>query len=181
MDILKEKSKKCAYITNIFTVEMVFNVISLATTLYTIIFIIKAGNLRTNLTWSDLLTVWKRLRIPEKIYKKRGSYLDKNIKDIEMDGRTKIPQAGAPLDSGGFKGSFGGKHFSIHTVSHTLSTLFQIAKTITQIPAAGEEQNNHLYLKTSDRWTRMTIRPKMPRLTDNTLIATDKPIEIKTS
>ena len=112
MDILKEKSKKCAYIDNIFTVEMVFNVISLATTLYTIIFIIKAGNLRTNLTWSDLLTVWKRLRIPEKIYKKRGSYLDKNIKDIEMDGRTKIPQAGAPLDSGGFKGSFGnnGKH-----------------------------------------------------------------------
>lgn len=104
MDILKEKSKKCAYIDNIFTVEMVFNVISLATTLYTIIFIIKAGNLRTNQTWSDQ---WQRLRIPEKIYKKRGSYLDKNIKDIEMDGRTKIPQAGAPLDSGGFKGSFG--------------------------------------------------------------------------
>ena len=125
MDILKEKSKKCAYIDNIFTVEMTFNVISLATTLYTIIFIIKARNLRTNQTWSDH---WQRLRIPEKIYKKRGSYLDKNIKDIEIDGRTKIPQAGAPLDSGGFKGGFGGKHFSVHSVSHTLSPLFSDSK-----------------------------------------------------
>jgi len=32
--------------------------------------------------------------------------LDKQSKDIEMDGRTKIPQAGADLNTGGFQGSF---------------------------------------------------------------------------
>ena len=37
--------------------------------------------------------------MPEKIYKKRGSYLDKYSRDIEMDGRRKIPQAGENLSS----------------------------------------------------------------------------------
>jgi len=44
VDNLKEKSKKCAYIDNIFIVEMAFHIISLATTLYTIIFIVKEGD-----------------------------------------------------------------------------------------------------------------------------------------
>ena len=61
---------------------------------------------------SDLILSLEEISIPKKIYKKRGSYLDKQSKDIEMDGRTKIPKAGADFNSGGFQSSFNdnGKH-----------------------------------------------------------------------
>ena len=61
---------------------------------------------------SDLILSQEEISIPKKIYKKRGSYLDKQSNDFDLDGRTKIPQAGAPLNSGGFQGGFNnnGKH-----------------------------------------------------------------------
>ena len=85
---------------------MSFHVISLVTILYTIIVAVKAGD--PPFVDHGLIGPAQRTRlwIPEKIYKKRGSYLDKHSKDIEIDGRTKIPQAGAPLNSGGFGGGF---------------------------------------------------------------------------